>query len=204
MDCMKKRSVGRPRDGDPADTRRAILEAAEESFAAAGFVGATTRQVASRAGVNVATLHYHFGSKALLYRAVLEAAVAREVPGSSSAGSGSPAERLTGVVEALWDFGWTRPALPRLSLLHRLAGPALADGRAREPLEDPRAGLLARTIADVAAGSALAPDDAARLVLGLMDGALVAARNGLGADAPAPDAPRRAVVAAALRVTGLA
>lgn len=199
---MKKRNVGRPRDGDPAETRRGILKAAEESFAASGFVGATTRQVAARAGVNVATLHYHFGNKERLYRAVLDAAVSGEVP--VTAGASSPVERLSGVVEALWNFGWTRPALPRLSLLHRLAGPAFPDGRAHEALDDPRAKLLAKTIADVSAKGSLAPDEAARFVLSLMDGALVAARNGHGAHAPDSEAARRAVVAAALRVTGLA
>jgi len=198
---MKKRNVGRPRDGDPAETRRDILRAAEESFAAAGFVGATTRHVAARAGVNVATLHYHFGNKERLYRAVLEAAVAGEVP--SGPASGSPAERLTSVVEALWSFGLKRPALSRLSLLHRLAGPARTEGSAPE-LDDPRAKLLAKTIADVSAKGALPPDDAVRFVLVLMDGALVAACNGHGPDAAVPEAPRRAVVAAALRVTGLA
>jgi AcrR family transcriptional regulator len=199
---MKKRNVGRPRDGDPAETRREILRAAEESFAASGFVGATTRQVAARAGVNVATLHYHFGNKERLYRAVLDGALSGELP--ETAASASPAERLTAVVEALWDFGWTHPALPRLSLLHRLAGPAAAAGAAHEPLADPRARLLARTIADVASTGPLAPEDAARVVLTLLDGALVAAHDGRGAGAPASEAPRGAVVAAALRVTGLA
>ncbi len=200
---MKKRSVGRPRDGDPAETRRDILRAAEESFAAAGFVGATTRQVAARAGVNVATLHYHFGTKERLYRAVLDAAVAGELP--DAAGDRPPADRLAAVVEALWNSGWTRPSLARLSLLHRLAGPAAAGGGAREPLDDPRARLLARTIADVAAKGAPAPDEAARFVLFLLDGALVAACNSPAADlsSPPPEAPRRAVVAAALRVAGL-
>ncbi len=199
---MKKRSVGRPRDGNPADTRREILAAAEESFAASGFVGATTRQVAARAGVNVATLHYHFGNKERLYRAVLDAAVADEVP--DAAGDRPPAERLAAVVEALWSSGWSRPALARLSLLHRLAGPAAAGGAAGEPLDDPRARLLARTIAAVAAKGAPAPDEAARFVLVLLDGALIAARNGHTPGSPAPEAPRRAVVAAALRVAGLA
>src|ERR1019366_6322895 len=55
---MQKRNVGRPRGGDPVETRRGILNAAEECFAASGFVGATTRRVAARARVNVATLHY--------------------------------------------------------------------------------------------------------------------------------------------------
>jgi AcrR family transcriptional regulator len=200
---MKKRNVGRPRDGDPAETRREILKAAEESFAASGFVGATTRQVAARAGVNVATLHYHFGSKERLYRAVLDASVSGEVPRASN--GDSSAERLSSVVEALWDFGWARPSLPRLSLLHRLAGPAPAADGARDAHEDPRVGLLARTIADVATNSSLTAEEAARFVLVLLDGGLVAARNGHAFEAgeAAPEAPRRAVVAAALRVAGL-
>ncbi len=200
---MKRRNVGRPRDGDPAVTRRGILRAAEEVFAASGFSGATTRAVAARAGVNVATLHYHFGNKERLYRAVLDAAVAGELPDGGE--DRPPADRLAAVVEALWDAGWTRPSLSRLGLLHLLAGPAAAGGGPREPLDDPRARFLARTLAAVAVKGAPAPDEAARLVLVLLDGALVAARGGAASrpSSSAPDVARRAVVAAALRVAGI-
>jgi AcrR family transcriptional regulator len=210
---MLKRSVGRPRDGNPAETRRGILRAAEESFATAGFVGATTRQVAARAGVNVATLHYHFGNKEKLYRAVLDAASGAEltVPG----GGKVPAERLAAVVEALWDFGAVHPSLPRLSLLHRLAGPA-------SPIEtppDPRVALLTRTLAETGANPPYPPGDAARVILAFLDSALVASQDGsdletgprasvsasaVSAASAASAASRSGVVAAALRVSGLA
>jgi AcrR family transcriptional regulator len=199
---MVKRSVGRPRDGDPAETRRGILRAAEESFATAGFVGATTRQVAARAGVNVATLHYHFGNKEKLYRAVLDAASGAEltVPGSGRA----PAERLATVVEALWDLGAARPSLPRLSLLHRLAGPVSPS----EPLPDPRVTLLSRTLAETGAKSPYPPAYAARIILAFLDSVLVASQDGSGFEtglpAAGPAASRSGVVAAALRVSGLA
>jgi AcrR family transcriptional regulator len=201
---MKKRSVGRPRDGDPARTRREILKAAEESFAASGFVGATTRRVAALAGVNVATLHYHFGNKERLYRAVLEEAAAGGMPPAPE--SGSPAERLAAVVGMLWDFGRVRPSLPRLSLLHQLAGPAPHAAAGHDPLEDPRARLLEKTIAAVATESPLRAEEAARFVLVLLDGALVAAQDepAGGGDASPAAAAREAVVAAALRLTGLA
>ncbi|HTS03490.1 MAG TPA: TetR/AcrR family transcriptional regulator [Thermoanaerobaculia bacterium] len=199
---MKKRRVGRPRDGDPARTRREILRAAEESFASSGFAGATTRGVAARAGVNVATLHYHFGSKERLYRAVLEAAAAEDLlPAPRGA---SPADRLASVVESLWNLGWGRPSLSRLSLLDRILGPASSAGGTRGVIPDPRARLLERTIGDAATGSRMRAEDAARLVLVLLDGALVAARTGPGDGEGAPAAPREAVVAAALRLTGLA
>lgn len=52
------------------ETRQRILQAATELFAEKGFAQASTRQIATRANVNIASLHYHFGDKADLYRTV--------------------------------------------------------------------------------------------------------------------------------------
>ena len=54
------------------DTRRRILEAALDLFAAQGFEGASTRQIAEGAGVNLPAIQYYFGNKEGLYRAVIE------------------------------------------------------------------------------------------------------------------------------------
>lgn len=202
---MQKRSVGRPRDGDPLETRRGILRAAEESFAAAGFVGATTRQVAARAGVNVATLHYHFGNKEKLYRAVLDGAAQGDI--SVAGSSKGPAERLTSIVEALWDFGAAHPSLPRLSLLDRLAGPPTLAGSAEAP-PDPRVAILSRALSESGVPTPYPPGQAARVILAFLDSALVASQAGPGLEAASPSAAasasRAGVVAAALRVSGLA
>jgi TetR/AcrR family transcriptional regulator len=48
-----------------------ILSAAERVFAGAGFGGATMAAIADDAGLPKANLHYYFGSKQDLYRAVL-------------------------------------------------------------------------------------------------------------------------------------
>jgi TetR/AcrR family transcriptional regulator len=48
-----------------------ILAAAERVFAGAGFGGATMAAIADEAGLPKANLHYYFGSKQDLYRAVL-------------------------------------------------------------------------------------------------------------------------------------
>ncbi len=48
-----------------------ILSGAERVFARAGFEGATMAQIAEEAGVPKPNLHYYFGNKLDLYRAVL-------------------------------------------------------------------------------------------------------------------------------------
>jgi len=52
------------------ETRRRLLEAATLVFAEKGFEKASTREIASRAKANIGSIHYHFGDKAALYRAV--------------------------------------------------------------------------------------------------------------------------------------
>ncbi len=52
-------------------TRRRIIGAAESLFARKGFAGTSLREITGVAGVNVAAIHYHFGSKEELLRAVL-------------------------------------------------------------------------------------------------------------------------------------
>jgi AcrR family transcriptional regulator len=53
------------------DTKEQILIVAERLFAELGFAGTTLRNVVSEAGVNLAAVHYHFGSKENLFRAVV-------------------------------------------------------------------------------------------------------------------------------------
>lgn len=59
------------------DTRRRILETALEMFAAEGYDGTSTRQLAEQAGVNLPAIQYYFGSKEGLFRAVIQSIVAQ-------------------------------------------------------------------------------------------------------------------------------
>jgi AcrR family transcriptional regulator len=52
-------------------TRERVVGAAAELFAERGFRGTTMRAIAERAGTNLASAHYHFGSKQRLYREVV-------------------------------------------------------------------------------------------------------------------------------------
>ncbi len=66
-----------PSQGRGEDTRRRILETALQVFATEGYEGASTRQLAEHAGVNLPAIQYYFGSKEGLFRAVIESIIER-------------------------------------------------------------------------------------------------------------------------------
>jgi AcrR family transcriptional regulator len=61
-------------DSTAADTRERILCAGLEAFAERGFDGATTREIAARARVNLGLLNYYFDSKQKLWCAAVDRA----------------------------------------------------------------------------------------------------------------------------------
>jgi AcrR family transcriptional regulator len=63
---------GRARRPSSAATRQRILEAALDLFADRSFDGASTRDIAERAGVSQPSLAYHFHSKDELWRAAVD------------------------------------------------------------------------------------------------------------------------------------
>jgi AcrR family transcriptional regulator len=65
------RAAATPEGGE---TRALILEAALQAFAEKGFDGATTREIASRAGVNHGLIPYYFGDKTRLWQSAVDRA----------------------------------------------------------------------------------------------------------------------------------
>jgi AcrR family transcriptional regulator len=63
-------------DGVAVRTKERILDAAESLFGERGFAGTSLRALTAAAGVNVASVNYHFGSKEGLLRAVVQRAMA--------------------------------------------------------------------------------------------------------------------------------
>ncbi len=59
------------RGGRSQATRERILDAAERLFAEHGFAGTSHRQITAEAGVNLAAVNYHFGSKEELFLAAV-------------------------------------------------------------------------------------------------------------------------------------
>lgn len=87
------------------DVGERILAAVAPVFAEQGFDGATTRTLAAAAGVNVATLAYHFGDKQGLYDALVDRTYAQlltvELPADPTVDT---RERLRAMVRRLWAF----------------------------------------------------------------------------------------------------
>jgi len=106
---------------EPPDTRSRILGATMPVFAARGYAGSTTRALADAAGVNVATLAWHFGGKRGLYEAVLdrmyEELLALEIPKDLPQ---DPEERVRLLVRLVWGFMRERRDNVRLLKRHVL------------------------------------------------------------------------------------
>ncbi len=64
-------------DSRDMGTRARVLAAAEAVFSERGFEGATVREIVARAGVNIASVNYHYGGKSALYEASLQSALDR-------------------------------------------------------------------------------------------------------------------------------
>jgi AcrR family transcriptional regulator len=109
----------------PASTKARILATAEQIFAAKGFAGASTREIAATAGVNISSLHYHWESKETLYFAVFQNIYDRilELVRSSIPEKLASSKASRAVVETsmgtLFDYFAEHPNVPKL-LVRRL------------------------------------------------------------------------------------
>ena len=56
---------------DPGSMKSRILQSARRLFGEYGFHGVTTRMIAKDVGIDISTLHYHWGDKQTLYEAVV-------------------------------------------------------------------------------------------------------------------------------------
>src|SRR5438445_1831943 len=109
----------------PGSTKARILGAAEEVFAARGYEGASTRDIAARAGVNISSLHYHWESKETLYFTVFRniydqiVDLLRNTLGPLLARQDARESAIDATMGQLFDFFADNPNVPKL-LLRRI------------------------------------------------------------------------------------
>ena len=109
-------------------TQEKILDAAERLFADNGFAGTSVRAITAEAGVNLASAHYHFGSKEALIRMVLSRRVEPITQERlhlleaclQEAGDGLP--RLEGIAEAFIGPAVRLSRDPQRAVFMRLMG----------------------------------------------------------------------------------
>ena len=101
MDQATSQATGQ---ADVGDTKRRLLDAAGEIFSAKGFKASTVREICRTARANVAAVHYHFGDKEGLYKALLveafEAGLRRYPPNMGLKPEASAEERLYAFVHS--------------------------------------------------------------------------------------------------------
>jgi AcrR family transcriptional regulator len=160
----KPRPRGRPRQD--TGSKELILAVARRRFLAEGYDRVTLRSIADEAGVDVALVSYHYGSKRGLFGAALELpANPPELLAEALAGPvNTLPERLLRTVLAAWDDP------QRGAALRTLAGAALVDPEVsrlfREMAEREMIGRIAERLggADASRRAALAASQVAGMI----------------------------------------
>ncbi|MEV0155776.1 helix-turn-helix domain-containing protein [Micromonospora sp. NPDC050686] len=191
---MPRRRPGRPRRDESRPTREVVLAAATALFARRGFDAVSLREVATAAGVDVATVAHHTGTKAKLYdacfarvfaaeRVALEAAAGR-ARAALDAGPVAARGALHDLVDVFVDFLEDRPETTALWLRRWLEPQRHAD------LDERYAAPLYRLVADLldaaaAAGALVEPTPyvTVRSLVWAVHGHVVALAAGVGSPA---------------------
>jgi AcrR family transcriptional regulator len=123
-------------------TKKRILSAAQQVFSEQGFKGASTREIAARASVNISSLHYHWESKEVLFTAILtqvqDQLVARlkDVVGEQTPKTPIEARRTVEVaMGAAFDFFAEDLTVPRLLMRRMIDGTEGMSQGEREALD---------------------------------------------------------------------
>ncbi|MGI8449899.1 MAG: TetR family transcriptional regulator [Streptosporangiaceae bacterium] len=181
------------RDADR--TRRRLLAAATDEFAAFGIAGARIDRIAGAAGCNKAMIYAYFGSKDQLFEAAFTAHVAgylQQVP--------FDAADLPGYAGRLFDYFEDHPDALRLSIWYRLERPEGAPLQAVVAANQSRLDQLAQ-----AQQAALPPRYAPAELLALVQSVATAWASmnpEFGQAAPDRDHRRATVVDAVTRLAG--
>jgi AcrR family transcriptional regulator len=121
---VEQKAEPSPRFRDADATREALLAAGLVEFAAAGYDGTPVQRIARRASVNKAMINYHFGGKAGLYRAILDAEFRwiEDRLSESRASSEEASSQLERFVAIFGDLHARHPHLSQMLLREIMSG----------------------------------------------------------------------------------
>jgi AcrR family transcriptional regulator len=105
----------------PESMKARILTNARRVFGEYGFHGTTTRMIATEVGIDISTLHYHWGEKKDLYEAVVMEIykdMGQQLIDVEKVIHGRPlAERLAVSIDMMTDYLFAHPEISNLVLL---------------------------------------------------------------------------------------
>lgn len=106
---------------DPESMKAKILDAARRIFGEYGFHGTTMRMIAQDVGIDISTLHYHWGEKKDLYEAVIvdiNEDLRQSLIDVEKIIHGRPlAERMAISIDVMTDYLFAHPDVSNLILL---------------------------------------------------------------------------------------
>lgn len=154
-------------------TEKIILEAAEEEFLLKGFAGARTTEIARKAGVNHAMLHYYFHTKEQLFDQVLaeKMDIFRESVASVFEQSNLPImEQITEAMSRHFDFVRQNPMLPRFIINEMSVRPEYVEKIKQTvmPMSTKVISQLQRSLDEAAARGEICPMQAIPLMLDMV------------------------------------
>jgi AcrR family transcriptional regulator len=150
------------------DAKQRLLTVARELFARSGYDGASVRDICARAKVNLGAVTYYFGSKAVLYAAVLTellGPIAARVQAAAQAPR-PPLDRIETIVREFFEHIRRNPDMPAIMVREMASGRQIAApvkqmmGRALP--------LLAGVIAEGQRDGSIRPGDPTLLALSTM------------------------------------
>ena len=117
----------RSRNGSTGNTHDRLLEVAAGTFAEKGFRDATVADICKKAGVNIAAVNYHFGSKEALYKDAWQHAhrcMLQTYPPDGGVNPNAPPEqRLRGQIRAMLQRGLSDAGLDFQIMSHEIINP---------------------------------------------------------------------------------
>ena len=141
-----------------------IMKAAEKVFADNGFHGSTTAAIAEEAGLPKANIHYYFGTKAKLYRAVVDDIIALWLSTFRDIGeTDDPATTLADYIREKMKLSQNRPNASKVFANELIRGAPRINSYLETELKDwveEKAAIIDHWIAD----GRMAPVDSQRLL----------------------------------------